>query len=73
MEAICLGEYFKLDYVELFSMKEDVRQGRKYCNHVNIYLSKQNVNILFYSLHQGLLFQCKCEPIIFILCVASIL
>lgn len=39
----------------------------KYSNHVNIYLSKQNVNILFYSLHQGLLFQCKCEPIIFIL------
>lgn len=39
----------------------------KYCNHVNIYLSKQNVNILFYSLHQGLVFLCKCEPIIFIL------
>ncbi len=24
MEAVGLGEYFKLDYVELFSMKEDV-------------------------------------------------
>ena len=39
----------------------------EYCNHVNIYLSKQNVNILFYILYQGLLFQCKCEPIICIL------
>lgn len=29
-------------------------KGDKYCNHVNIYLSKQNVNILFYSLYQGL-------------------
>lgn len=28
MEAICLGEYFKLDYVELFSMKEDVWAGK---------------------------------------------
>lgn len=40
-------------------------KGDKYCNHVNIYLSKQNVNILFYSFYQGLLFQCKCEPIIY--------
>lgn len=28
MEAVCLGEYFKLDYVELFSMKEDVWAGK---------------------------------------------
>lgn len=48
-------------------------KGDEYCNHVNIYLSKQNVNILFYSFYQGLLFQCKCEPIIYILWVASIL
>lgn len=28
MEVVCLDEYFKLDYVELLSMKEDVWAGK---------------------------------------------
>lgn len=62
-KQVCWGEYFKLDCVELSSMEEDVCAGQRgeYCNHVNIYLHKQNVNIFVLQLPSGTCFQCKCE------------
>lgn len=73
MEAVCWRGNFKLDCVELLSMKEDSWAGRGGNTATMSILKQAECEYFVLQLLSGTSFHCKCVPIIFILWVASIL